>query len=245
MPRTINLHEFESTDNPDFQPAMELANRVRALIATPKARDKQVKIGPSGIGDPCEVCVGNTLALMLPGAKKPRVQKTKLASWIGTACHAHLETLINEMHWEGWTSELKVRCGEIPGYGHVTGHTDGYDFNSATIADWKFVGATTFAKMKKHGMGTKYGVQRNVYGSGVEMLGLPIKTVMNFVVPVGAGLAGVDDILVDIDYYRPEQTAIAFERATILWEDYVLPGHMDELEADPDCFTCFGFGMDI
>lgn len=230
-------------DHPaDLDPAYDLAQKIKKLISAPKARDKQIKIGPSGIGDPCEVCVANTLALMLPGRKK-RPEPIKLGSWVGTAGHDFLQRLIDAQEWDGWASELKLVCGEIPGYGTVTGHTDGYDKGSATVVDYKFVGTNTFKKLKRKGMGHRYGTQRNVYGRGIELLDLPIERVMNFVIPVGMGLATVNDILVDVDYYRPEVAEAAFTRAGVIWDDWVKPGRMDELESDPDCFECSGWGM--
>jgi hypothetical protein len=242
MPRVLERN-VQPPVAPEFADAMTFANDIRRLMATPKARDKQVKIGPSGIGNPCDWCVAQTMSHMLPGSTK-RVEETSIMSLVGTTMHDFMEGIIEAQNWPGVSTEIKLNCGEIQGYGsvdgHITGHTDLYNELLGLIVDWKFVGPATFKKMKSKGMPIQYRTQRHVYGAGVKRAGLPINQVMNFVVPLGRGLAKVDDILIEVENFDQSVADLAFERAQIIWDDYVLQGAVDELQKDPDCFECSG-----
>ena len=234
--------------DPNADPALEeplaLASRIVSVLSTPKARDKQVQIGPSGVGNPCEVCLAAEMAHLLPGAPLRKPNKLSLASWMGSAVHAYLEALFNtpEMRerFPGWVAEQKLYCGDIPGYGPITGSADGYDPISATVLDWKIVGANSFQRMKMYGVDVKYDYQRHVYGRGIELLGLPIKYVLNFIFLAGSTAPDFRHILPSADHYRPEMSEIAFARAGRIYQEYVLPGRQHELESDPDCYQCLG-----
>lgn len=93
-------------------------------------RDRQVKIGPSSIGDPCDKCVADILkASKDPSATASPPGKYWLGAKNGTAIHAYLENLVidlNERMGEVFlVPEQKITIGELKGYGLIKGTGDG------------------------------------------------------------------------------------------------------------------------
>lgn len=143
-----------------------------AILAIP--RSQQVRIGPSEVGNPCDLCLGRKLAGVpeLPGP----------AAWIptvGTAVHAWLEetfVVLNRDHPAGhirYLLEQTVSVGEIDGT-EITGHCDMYDRLNAIVVDWKTVGPHRLKAYRAHGPGPTYRAQAHLYARGWTRRGLPV-----------------------------------------------------------------------
>jgi hypothetical protein len=215
-----------------FIPAA-LGTAIVQQISAPKARDKQVLIGPSSIGDPCAYCVGQLMAASLPHHRR-KPERWALAPWLGTAVHYWLEHHVEL--GEGWHSELDVPVAEIDGYGMITGHIDGYSEVAETVVDYKIVGDNTLKKLRQYGLGPQYHYQRNLYGMGVAYAGLPVKYVMNLYIPRNG--TGARDIVAEVDHYDAAAAQEALDRAEVIWNDWVLTGKFEELASDEDCYDC-------
>ena len=230
----------ELQESGEFFEVASLATLIRQRVSAPKARDLQIAIGPSSIGDPCDHCVGEILRAKVPGAPIPRPQRFSLAPWIGTGVHLLFEQIMDGL--DGWQSERRLYCGDIlgrdgnPDYGEVWGSADGYHEPAATVVDWKVVGDTTLKRLRNGQTSTAYRYQKQTYGRGYELLGYPVRSVLNVYIPRN----GRDerDFIFDVDHYDGTMAEEAFERATVIWNDYVCTDRVHWLESDPDCFNC-------
>lgn len=209
-----------------------------AAIAAPGDRSHQIKIGPSGLGDPCDRCV----ALQMNHRLHPEQfvpSRGSLPTWIGTAIHFFLENTLVGRQWDavGTHRELSnLYIGTIPGYGKIKGTTDVYSEEFATAVDYKGSKMAKVRSYKFSGIPQTHEYQRQMYGRGIERLGLPIKYVANLYIPRDG--FGFDDMWFDIAEYDPDKADRAIARATTIYQDYVVPGRIDELGSDEDCFTC-------
>jgi hypothetical protein len=97
------------------------------LLKTPSERDKQWKIGPSSIGDPCTYCIAEQLI-----ASQGQGEETKGSSltqyWMGarfgTAIHETLEKAAIAQGFDWIVPERKITIGDLEGYGTITGSAD-------------------------------------------------------------------------------------------------------------------------
>jgi hypothetical protein len=217
----------------------KLVDMILGAVMAPTARDGQLKIGPSSLGDPCDFCVGREMSRMLPGGS-PSTDSGNLATWIGTAIHEKIERTTVGLQWDriGWQPEMKrLLCGHVEGYGDVHGTTDGYSEEFATLVDYK---GSTKAKIKKYrysgGIPEVYNYQRHLYGLGVLNAGMPMRWVANIFFPRDAWRW--QDVWVDIVPFDPDAGKAAIQRAQTIWDDFVRPGRITELGSDDDCFTC-------
>lgn len=144
-----------------------LATIEDAIVNDP--RSLQTRIGPSGIGNPCDRCLAMALA---------EVPQKRDAAWlptIGRATHAWLEDTFNAANERlgtvRWLTELRVDVGEIDGV-PITGSLDVYDIVTATCTDWKIVGASTL-ESARNGPTPSYRVQGHAYGRGITRRGYP------------------------------------------------------------------------
>lgn len=222
----------------DLTPAIDYINMVIADIAQPDDRSKQVKIGPSGLGDPCDHCVAEQMARQLH-PEKYVPDEPNLRALTGTAWHLFLEKRFVGPKWDaiGHHREMKkLKVGSIEDYGEIVGTADAYSEEYATVLDWKTASKANIQKYKRNGLSQTYEYQRHIYGRGVQNAGLPIKFVGNvFIPPDGYFLS---DIWYDVVEYDPTKADRALARASVIFHDYVLTDKIDDLGSDEDCFTC-------
>jgi hypothetical protein len=105
------------------------------------------------MGNPCDYCLAREL---LEGVSEEDLEPDERPYWlaavIGTATHMLLESRVPD----GLFAESRVRIGEIPGYGVISGSTDLFiPVNSTVVVDYK---TTTRVKLKnlKLAFDTKY-----------------------------------------------------------------------------------------
>lgn len=222
----------------DLTPAVDYINMMIADIAQPDDRSRQVKIGPSGLGDPCDHCVAETMAHQLhPERYVP--DEPNLRTLTGTAWHQFLEQRFVGSKWDEVQHHRemkKLRVGTIEGYGEIVGTADAYSPEFATVVDFKTGVKASLNKKKRNGLGQTYDYQRHIYGKGIENAGLPIKFVANLFIPTDGFF--MSDIWYDIAEYDPTKADRALARASLIFHDYVLTDRIDELGSDEDCFTC-------
>lgn len=165
-----------------------------------------------------------------------------MGAWLGTGVHHYLEHTV-----PFGTHELKLPVCHIEGYGQINGHIDFYE--DGEVVDFKVVGKYSFDKMKlahrlKPGVipTTQYRVQQHTYGYALAQAGYPVTHVQLMVIPK------MSNSFADIAFYREpynEELALkAISRATMIWNDYVLQGKLDELPSDEDCYECDTYGRD-
>lgn len=131
-----------------------------------RPRNLQVKVGPSGLGDPCN----KKLLCSLAGIREP----SRGMNWkadIGTAMHAELELAFNAANEQPgsahrWVTEWPVTVGVVGGV-PITGSLDLYDTATNTVIDHKLVGKNTLAKYRKNGPSALYRAQINLYAMGL------------------------------------------------------------------------------
>lgn len=173
-------------------------------------RSLQRRIGPSEVGQECPRRIAYTLLDI--GPFNPFSDVPWLPT-IGTAVHAWLEekfTDANDKTSEPrWLLEMRVSVGEIDGV-EITGSADVYDRVTATVIDWKVVGATPLKKYRSKGPGQQYRCQGHLYGRGFVRRGLPVDRVMVVFLPRNGELS---DLHVWSEEYRPDVAEWALQRA--------------------------------
>lgn len=214
---------------------------VKARLLLPDTRSRAVKIGPSGIGDPCDRCVGETMRLRLPGVPF-RSRPPGLKAFRGTGMHMAIEQQLadtahlmadNDM---GERLEQAYDIQEIPGYGMIRGTTDYYRQDLATVIDWKSSDRAKIRKYRMNGVPTVYEYQGDSYGLGISNLGLPVRWVSIIFFPADSN--NWDDIWQYVKPFDADNARRAFRRATTIWEQFVLLGRVSELASDDDCWRC-------
>lgn len=209
--------------------AGDLKLRLIQELTKPTERDKQRRVGPSEIGNPCPKCLGR--ALMDERAD----QDFSLYPWLGTAVHSYLEENVfpEGMH------EMRLDVGEIPGYGPVKGTTDMY--LEGSVVDWKIVGLKKIKGFKinpvghSRGVSTQYRYQSMIYAKGCELAGMPVDDINIVFIPRDSG--DVKDIYVHSEAYQPEMADKALARAGFIYE-FAQEKGWEALESDDDCYTC-------
>lgn len=219
-------------------------------LSKPSARDKQRKVGPSELGDLCELC----LAEKLIGVHKE--EKTyPLAPMIGTAFHAYLEDTVN---LDYYLKESKVTVGEIKGYGKITGTADGFDTKTGHVVDYKVVSmkkikafsSATFFKADKNpeffsdsmteGQLKKYYYQMMLYGLGMERLGYNVKYASLILFPRDCTVQSVIDASHELCFkYNPDAGRAVLNRAQHIYKWATNnTDKLNELESFEGCYYC-------
>ena len=218
----------------------DLADHIKAVIASPTERDKQVKIGPSGLGSECAYCIAATMATQLHGTPPPS-NSFSLYPWVGTAVHHYLDHLLSNDDRFVFRTETSAVVGEIkghhgnPDYGIIKGNIDLYSEEHRAVIDFKILGANNRRKYKRQGLSTQYAYQAQLYGLGIEKLGLPIEQVGVLMIPRDS--AKLSDITLIYSPYDRAKAEAALTRAETIWNDFVIPNTYQELETWEDCFN--------
>jgi hypothetical protein len=160
-----------------------------------------------------------------------------LPTWIGTAMHEKLERLIAQHVGSLGTCLLEHRtvCGEIAGYGRISGNVDLFHVPTGTVVDWKGSKKDKIRDYKMNGSGQQYRVQRNLYGLGLHAEGYDVRSVANFYIPRDG--FSLSEIYYEVEPFDPDIALRALARATTIW-NMVLAGELPDLGSDPECFHC-------
>lgn len=214
------------------------------LMARQTDRDRQRRVGPSGIGNVCERCLGLDLAGIIPDGPRPdpRDPSQGLKAWVGTAIHLKLQEdgealqAAGVPEWQEVAFELKdLVVGEIPGYGTIKGTGDIVHYGLKVVGDFKSSDMAKIRSYQLNGIPYEYRVQRQAYGIGVKALGYKVKKVMNRFIPRDS-----NSFTTCWDHYEKFDPGIvekALERATRIWEE-VVNGRVNLLRSHPSCFNC-------
>ena len=232
---------------------LSLRDLMLSLMKQPTARDLQATIGPSSLGTPCDFCLANELSN--PQASDFLEKPYWLGAWNGTAIHERLERLAETFDWQGerYRTEARVTVGQVGTYGVVSGSTDLYLEDRATVVDYK---TTTRAKSKllKVAFDTKpsdydsepllrarftakkYIGQFMLYGKGWEDLGLPVKHVAaGFINRDGAS---DEDIWVHPMPYSRGYAEAVLARANKVWLDVQGGKALSSFLSKTGCYEC-------
>lgn len=224
----------------------EVRYLVLDLLKQESERDKQRKIGPSQIGNPCDYCLG----LAVLGRGGSRYNHWWMGARIGTAIHESLEVAaqehverpreakFNALHQAG--TELKVYVGEAPGYGMITGSADLVLLRDRHLVDYKTTTRKKIDKLKIDGPPEQYHVQQQLYMYGLNGPNhqLPIERAsLVFICRDGSSDA---DVWVSSFDYDPSVAEHALERlgkiAAYLNENGA--DAVEQFESHADCWTC-------
>ena len=154
-----------------------------------------------------------------------------LYPWIGTGVHSYLETST----FPEAEHELKLYCGEVPGYGAIKGTTDIYFPEEGVIGDWKIVGLKKIKQYRTKGVPQQYRYQAMIYGAGCVLAGKVVESIAIIFIPRDSG--NVNDIYVYEEEFQPEMAEAAFARAGMVYE-LAKNGDWDQLPSDDDCYNC-------
>ena len=137
-------------------------------------RSRQVKIGPSEIGDQCDRRIGYRIA-QTPACNTEfdpwaAIVGTALHSWLDDAVHLWMQA--HDPVEKAWSTETALSVGEF-----VEGHSDLYSHEHHAVIDWKGAGPGIMKTIRKEGPSPGYMIQTHIYGYGFEQKGWPVKKV--------------------------------------------------------------------
>jgi hypothetical protein len=215
--------------------------RIVNLAAEQTPRSRQVHLGPSEIGSPCDRQVVGKLA----GLPRTNHVIDPWPSIIGTATHAWLEQAFRKENDRlgriRWVPEARV----TPIDGHP-GTADLYDADEQSVDDHKILGETSMRKVRApEGPPVHYVVQLLLYARGYRRLGLPVRRVTLLAYPrTSASLDGLyvwdrpytpadDDLLDEV----AERLEVRKAMARLITEG---SAQLNNIPAEPTdaCFFC-------
>ena len=230
------------------------SRRVIEAISIIPERSKQVRIGPSEIGDICQRCLAERLIESYNGTPRDP-QALAIASWLGTSAHAAIEKLGIEDAFQ----ELKVTVGEIEGIGPITGSVDFYDRISNQIVDFKFSNKKKISNLARAfttrennevlfdnnsrvvGVLQKYYTQQMLYGKGIiDTYDYPVDSVSLLLIPRDASIETFENGITELRFAFDKSVADAMlaRASEILAWSLDHPDELDDLESDPQCYYC-------
>jgi hypothetical protein len=177
----------------DVDPA-EVASALLAEVGAmtrSNPRSAQRRIGPSGLGHPCDRWVAYTVAGKEPVNQNPWAWKAAIGTAVHAALAEHFTTRSTGPGPARYLVEGTVEVGDSLGEG-VTGSCDLYDRATGSVVDWKI---TTKNKIKeltrrdRQGLtgagivGPEYHAQAHAYGVGWTRRGLPVRHVHIIFIP--------------------------------------------------------------
>lgn len=223
----------------------QLWAQLKEFAFSPDERSHQTKLGPSDAGDACDKCVAEKMQLRMPGQVHVP-SPGGLKAIFGTGLHMWMEGRVQEFSMAQKTGlkilpESKFDIGEIPGYGIIRGTTDCLFDN--TVFDWKTTDRPKLQKYRLKGVPMNYRYQGHMYGLGAHLAGHLVEWVSLVFFPRDSN--DTRDIWQHVEPFNPNMALRALARATKIWEDFVLPGRINELASDVDCWRCKGFGVPV
>ena len=234
----------------------EATDRARNLLTARSKRDKQRRVGPSGLGKVCDLC----LAEDLMGIKRPgENEKTPIAPLLGTAFHLLCEKRSRDMEREAKILvEQPVHVGDVGGYGPIKGTLDRFDILAGEVMDWKLVSLKKMqAFVRLHRKATRdgfdaitadygaaqflqYYIQLCLYGKGMEDQGYEVGTVTLLLLPRDATVHVVESELTALSMPYDRDLAIyALGRAGLIYKKSRESDDLiTALDSAPECFYC-------
>jgi hypothetical protein len=210
---------------------------VRATIMKQSARDKQSSVGPSDLGDPCDLCLASKMArhgpLTVGGSRNTGFS---LKAWIGTAVHEKLERDL-ELPEEFAVKEEKIHIATLADYGEIVGHVDVQFTPVFTAVDYKTCdmdGPYGLKKIKLDGPPLKHVRQIMTYGYGLRKAGRDIRYVCLVYIPRDNNNP---DNIYEVSAEYDEQIALdTLARAESIWAQ--LQAGESTFSSAPKCFVC-------
>lgn len=231
-------------------------DRARRLLTARSDRDKQRRVGPSGLGKCCDLC----LAEDLMGVKRPgENEKTPIAPLLGTAFHLLCEKRSRDMERESEVLvEQSVHVGDVGGYGPIKGTLDRFDIAAGEVMDWKLVSLKKrdafkrlYRKSQKDGLEAvvsdygavqflQYYIQLCLYGKGMQDQGYETNWVTLLLLPRDATIHVVESELTALRMPFDRDLAIyALGRAGLIYKKArECDDLVTNLDGAPECFYC-------
>lgn len=164
-------------------------------------RSKQVALGCSEVGHPCD----RRLAYKMAGVDEPNNYTDPWPAVVGTSIHSWMEQAVNDFqHVHGtkrWLTEMEVLPNPL-----VMGHTDLFDLETHTVLDWKFPSPANLKTMRTDGVSSQYMTQVQLYGLGHVNAGRRVER-------VGIAALGRQGWLKDMFVHTVPFDALLAERA--------------------------------
>lgn len=145
-------------------------------MVTHQPRSLQREIGPSELGTRCLHC----LARKLTGHTTEEIRDVAWLPFIGTSVHAQFEHMFGAL--DGYETEKTVLVGNLTDARPITGSIDLWDGKNAATCDWKIVGNSTLADVRRHGPSQQYRIQASLYGIGMSHT-TPVRTSCIYYLP--------------------------------------------------------------
>lgn len=224
---------FRQPDSPFLQPpewagtpkpepmgdyARELATRIKETFysysnrKSVDNRSAQTTLGPSEIGTPCD----RRLAMALMGIPAVNPGGDGWASFVGTCGHEGMAEIYRFA--DAGTGRYAVEFPVYLGVPSVPrGTADLLDRWTATISDWKFMGAYSLKKFKLEGPSDTYRVQAHVYAYGATCGGEKVKNVA--IVGLPRAGSSLDEMHVWTERYDRKLAEAALDRVERIAEE--------------------------
>jgi hypothetical protein len=182
-------------------PADRLKNDIVGVLRAKDAardRNRQVRIGPSGLCCPCD----RQLAYYARETPKIGQPGDPLAAWVGTAFHALADEAFTGA--DGWETGRRMEIGP-----ELWGTDDLFHLPTGTVVDLKMLGKTSLDKIRRNGPGPQYRGQVHLYGFGRLRLGYEVNHVALACFPRSGFLR---DVVLWTEPYDNDIVEAAFER---------------------------------
>ena len=234
----------------------EAIDRARSLLTARSKRDKQRRVGPSGLGKCCDLCLGEDLiGILRPGEN----DRTPIAPLLGTAFHLLCEKRSRDMERETEILvEQPVHVGDVGGYGPINGTLDRFDIEAGEVMDWKLVSLKkmqAFVRLHRKALRDgfdaivsdygaaqflQYYIQLCLYGKGMEDHGYDVKNVTLLLLPRDATVHVVESELTALSMPYDRALAIyALGRAGLVYKKARESDDLiTTLDCAPECFYC-------
>lgn len=155
----------------DLEIREDVIEVVRWAAANGK-RSKQVTLGCSEVGHPCD----RRIAYRLAGVGGTGFSNDPWPAVVGTAVHSWMEQAI-EFYQQAHNLSQWVTEEEVHPSPFVKGHTDLYDTQRKLVLDWKFPSPDNLRVMRKEGPSQQYRTQVRLYGLGHLRAGRAVERV--------------------------------------------------------------------
>ena len=169
-------------------------------------RSKQVSIGPSELG---EECTRKLAYKLLDWEKSNESSGGSWAAQVGTAIHAHLETIFNADPTKYETeTRVEIRAG-------LKGTVDLFHNDRNMVLDWKTKSPTGIKEKRSQGASAKEITQVMTYAFGKVKEGKQVDYVGLIYVPTGGQ---VTDMYIELHAYDEQIVLDALKRLDSVYE---------------------------
>lgn len=237
-----DVHDRVRAPHPPMPPStVRELHGVLTRFDAQRPRSRQVALGPSELGTPCDLQIALKLAAV---AQRPESQ-VPWAAIQGTAMHVLMADVLawaNSVEQAQWTIEQRLQVDD-----EIGGAGDAYDGRHAMVVDWKYTGSTALRKVARTTVPNAdlvtpdYRVQAHLYGWGHEAAGRPVDWVRLVFL---ARSHDFGDSREWTERYDPQVAVDAMTRFYAIRETVVNvdgardPRRLDIVAAAPDKDTC-------